>query len=383
MTKDVKADDTLTRETVSTPMSYREAGVDIDVLASGARDSPARPMSYREAGVDIDAKNRAFELMTGFVRSTFGPQVLSDFGTFGPMFSLGRYEQPVLVASADGVGTKLKIAFALNRHDTVGVDLVNHCVDDILTTGAEPLFFLDYFATGHLAPETVAEVVRGLATACREAGCALLGGETAEMPSFYAPGEYDLAGFIVGVVERDRAIDGSQIGGGDVALGLPSSGLHTNGYSLVRRIFGLTSAPSPADARGILESYYPELGRTLGEELLVPHRSYLPALRPHLGRIKGLAHITGGGLLDNVPRILPPGLAVRLDPKTWRRPPIFDLIQRLGRLEDSEMYRTFNVGLGMVVIVAPEDVEVIRTGIAGALVVGEVVPRAGPAVIVE
>ena len=343
---------------------------------------PAR-LTYRDAGVDIDAKHRAFDLMRGHVRSTFGPQVLSDFGTFGPMFALGKYREPVLVASTDSVGTKLKIAFALDKHDTVGIDIVNHCVNDILTTGAEPLFFLDYIGIGQLSPETVAELVKGLAAACREAGCALLGGETAELPSFYAPGEYDLAGFVVGVVERDRVIDGSRIRAGDVALGLPSSGLHTNGYSLVRRVFGLTPDLPAAEARRILETYRPELGRTLGEELLEPHRSYLKPLRPHLGRIKGLAHITGGGLLDNVPRILPEGLAVRFDPSRWARPPIFDLVQRLGRVADAEMYRTFNVGLGMVVVVAPEEAEPLAAAIPGAVMVGEVVEREGAPVLVE
>ena len=354
----------------------------MDESSSGGPTFGPGGLSYRDAGVDVDEKNRAFDLIRGAVRSTFGPRVLSDFGTFGPMLELGGYERPVLVASTDSVGTKLKIAFALDRHDTVGVDIVNHCVDDILTTGAEPLFFLDYFGTSKLVPETLAEVVRGLAAACREAGCALLGGETAELPSFYAPGEYDLVGFVVGVVERGRSIDGSRITAGDVVLGLPSSGLHTNGYSLARRVFGLTPGEAPAEIRRRLETHYPELGRTLGEELLEPHRSYLRDLRPHFGRIRGLAHITGGGLLDNVPRVLPSGLAVRFDPRAWVRPPIFDLIQKLGRVADHEMYRTFNVGLGMVAIVAPEEARSLLAGIPESRVVGEVVQREGPAVVV-
>jgi phosphoribosylformylglycinamidine cyclo-ligase len=338
-------------------------------------------LSYRDAGVDIDAKHRAFDLMKGHVRSTFGPQVLSDFGTFGPMFALGEHRAPVLVASADGVGTKLKLGFALDKHDTVGIDIVNHCVDDILTTGAAPLFFLDYVATGKLEPATVAEVVKGLAAGCRENGCALLGGETAEMPSFYQPGEYDLAGFIVGLVERDRVIDGSRIAAGDVLLALPSSGLHTNGYSLVRRVFGLADRSS-SEVRRALAVRYPDLGRTLGEELMEPHRSYLGPLRPHLARIKGLAHITGGGLLDNVPRVLPASFAARFDSKGWTRPPIFDLVQRLGGIPDAEMQRTFNLGLGMVIVVRPEDAGAMKAALPGCLEVGEIVPRAGPAVVV-
>lgn len=340
-------------------------------------------LSYRDAGVDIDAKNRAFDLMKGYVRSTFGPQVLSDFGTFGPMFALGEgADAPVLVASADGVGTKLKLAFALDKHDTVGVDIVNHCVDDILTTGATPLFFLDYIATGRLKPETVAEVIKGLSAGCRENGCALLGGETAEMPGFYQPGEYDLAGFIVGLVERDKAIDGSRIAAGDVLLALPSSGLHTNGYSLVRRVFGLAEA-SDDEIRRKLSAYYPELGRTLGDELMESHRSYLTALRPHLGRVKGLAHITGGGLLDNVPRVLPASAAARFDAASWTRPPIFALIQRLGDIPEVEMQRTFNLGLGMVVVAAPEEADSLQEAIPGCLRVGGIVPREGSAVLVE
>lgn len=339
-------------------------------------------LSYREAGVDIDAKNRAFDLMKGYVRSTHGPQVLSDFGTFGPMFALGAHRAPVLVASADGVGTKLKLAFALGKHDTVGIDIVNHCVDDILTTGAAPLFFLDYFATGRLEPEVVAEVVKGLSFACRENGCALLGGETAEMPSFYQPGEYDLAGFIVGLVERDRAIDGSRIAVGDALLALPSSGLHTNGYSLVRRVFGLADRPNE-EIRQSLAARYEELGRTLGEELMEPHRSYLAPLRPHLTRIKGLAHITGGGLLDNVPRVLPKLVAARFDGNAWSRPPIFDLIQRFGGIAEVEMQRTFNLGLGMVLVVAPDDADSLRAAIPGCLIVGEIVPREDSAVLVD
>jgi len=345
-------------------------------------------LSYRDSGVDIDAKNQAFDLMKGYVRSTFGPQVLSDFGTFGPMFALGQagspLDQPVLVASADGVGTKLKIAFLLDRHDTVGIDLVNHCVNDILTTGAQPLFFLDYFATAKLQPETVAQVVSGLATACREAGCALLGGETAEMPGFYMSGEYDLAGFIVGLVERNKAINGASIRPGDIAIGLPSSGLHTNGYSLVRRLFGLTNDTPTADARRKLDTFFTDLDRTLGDELLIPHRSYLNALRPHLGRVKGLAHITGGGLIDNTPRVLPSDVAVHFHPRLWSRPPIFDIIQALGRIDEQEMCRAFNVGIGMVAIAAPEEVDALLNDLPDAVVIGEATARGdGAAVFID
>jgi len=341
-------------------------------------------LTYRDAGVDIDAKNRAFELIKHNVRSTFGPHVLSDFGTFGPMLALGSgYREPVLVASADGVGTKLKLAFALGKHDTVGIDIVNHCVDDILTTGAQPLLFLDYYATGRLVPEVLADVVTGLAAACREAGCALLGGETAEMPGFYGEGEYDLAGFIVGIVEKGRRIDGSSIRPGDVALGLPSSGLHTNGYSLARKVFGLTDVPNDV-ARERLGEPYAELGTTLGDALMATHVSYLPALRPLLAQdpspVKGLAHITGGGFTDNVPRVLPADVAVRFFPERWARPPIFDLIQRRGKIADAEMYRAFNLGVGMVVIVSESHAGACLSALPGATAIGEVVPRQGAAV---
>lgn len=337
--------------------------------------------SYSDAGVDIDAGNRLVQMIKGLARSTFRPEVVTDLGAFGGLFALGSYVEPVLVSSVDGVGTKLKIAFALDKHDTVGMDLVNHCVNDILTCGAEPLFFLDYLATGRLVPEQVAEVVRGLAVACRESGCALIGGETAEMPGIYAPGEYDLAGFIVGVVERGHVLDGSHIQVGDVVLGLPSSGLHTNGYSLVRRVFGLTEVDRAGAAR-ILNQHFDELGRTLGEELLEVHRCYAGALRPVLDRVKGLAHITGGGLVDNVPRILPPGVAVRLDTSRWIVPPIFRLVQKAGEVDPAEMYRVFNMGLGMVAVCSPDQVDGVLRLVSDAVFVGEVVPADhGPRVI--
>lgn len=330
-------------------------------------------MIYREAGVDIDAGNRVVDLIRDHVRATFRPEVLADLGFFGGLFALG---DRVLVASADGVGTKLKIAFRLGRHDTVGFDLVHHCVNDILTCGAEPLFFLDYFATGKLDPEVAATVIQGIARACQGVGCALLGGETAELPGFYQPGEYDLAGFIVGLVARDRLITGQGIRAGDAVLGLPSSGLHTNGYSLVRRVFRLDGDPDLA--RATLERYVPELGRTLGEELLEPHRCYWPLLRPALPYLQGLAHITGGGLLDNIPRVLPAGLAVRLEADRWEQPPIFRLIARLSGADRAEMYRVFNMGLGMVLFVHPEAVATVRQLVPEARLVGEVVPQRGP-----
>ncbi len=278
----------------------------------------------------------------------------------------------MLVSSVDGVGTKLKIASALARHDTVGLDLVNHCVNDILTCGAEPLFFLDYIAVGKLVPEQVSALVLGLAQACREVGCALIGGETAEMPGLYAEGDYDLAGFIVGVVEKDKIITGETISAGDAIIGLPSSGLHTNGYSLVRKIFSVSQLPS----------YYPELGRTLGEELLEPHRCYYRQLKPLLPKIKGMAHITGGGLVDNVPRILPKGVTARFHTQSWAVPPIFQLIERQGKVDRDEMFHVFNMGIGMVVICSPGDADHIMGQLPGAKVIGEVVKGVGEARVV-
>ncbi|MDM7999981.1 MAG: phosphoribosylformylglycinamidine cyclo-ligase, partial [Dehalococcoidia bacterium] len=290
-----------------------------------------RKQAYAAAGVDIDAADRAKELIKKHVRSTMRPEVLSDIGFFGGFFEIKGYREPVLVASTDGVGTKLKIANALGKHDTVGIDLVNHCVNDILTCGAEPLFFLDYMALGKMAPEKVEAIVRGLAKACREVNCALIGGETAEMPGMYAPEDYDLAGFIVGVVEKKKRLDGSRIAPGDAILALPSSGLHTNGYSLARKIFG--------DDRASLNRRYAELGGTVGRALLEPHRCYFKDIKPVLPWVKGLAHITGGGFEGNVPRVLPEGLGAHFSKGSWTVPPIFPLIQRLGKVDDAEMYR--------------------------------------------
>lgn len=317
----------------------------------------SQPTTYRDAGVDIDAANRATEKIKELARATFNVRTLSDIGSFGGMFdgAFPAMRQPVLVASADGVGTKLKIAFATKVHNTIGRDLVNHCVNDILVQGARPLFFLDYIATGKLTPETVASLVEGVANGCRENGCVLLGGETAEMPGFYADGEYDVAGFIVGVVDRKKVIDGHSIAPGDVVLGLPSVGLHTNGYSLARKLFFEVAGYRT-------DTYLDELCETVGAALLKPHLSYLRALEGLLdsGVIKGLAHITGGGLLENIPRVLPGGTRVEIRRGSWPVLPIFTLMQRVGKIADAEMYRTFNMGVGMVIICAVSGVSTIR-----------------------
>lgn len=328
--------------------------------------------AYRQAGVDIDAGVRAVDLMRRAVRSTHGPRVLADVGYFGGLFAL---DGQVLVASADGVGTKLKLAFVLGRHRSVGQDIVNHCVNDILTCGAKPLFFLDYIASGKIVPEQIAEVVEGMAEACKEAGCALLGGETAEMPGMYHDGEYDVAGFIVGSTTRDALVLGKKLTPGDMVLALPSNGLHTNGYSLARKALGLDG--DVAETRRKLEQYESSLGRTLADALAEPHRSYLREIEPLLeldGRpLKGMAHITGGGLVENIPRILPEGCAVELYTGTWEVPPLFRLIQREGAISESEMARVFNMGLGMILVAAPEQAPAIMRACPEATEVGRVV----------
>ena len=331
-------------------------------------------MDYKTSGVDIDAGLAVVERVKHLARATFTDGVLSDIGTFGGLFrpELSGMDEPVLVASADGVGTKLRVAFVAGVHTTVGIDLVNHCVNDILVQGARPIFFLDYLATGRLAPEVSAEVIAGVADGCRENACALLGGETAEMPGFYADGEYDLAGFVVGLVDRTRIIDGRTIAPGDALIGLPSSGLHTNGYSLARQIV--------FERLGLrVDAEVEALGCTVGEELLRPHRSYLATVRPAIetGRVKGIAHVTGGGLTDNVPRILPEACMAVIDPERWPRLPIFEWLQTAGAVPDAEMYRTFNMGVGLVVACAPDDAhavlaKLITCGEVGAAVIGEV-----------
>jgi phosphoribosylformylglycinamidine cyclo-ligase len=311
-------------------------------------------MDYKASGVDIDAGNEAVRRIRGLARSTFTPNVLSDIGSFGGLFrfTTGSFQDPVLVSSADGVGTKLRVAFLAGKHDTVGEDLVNHCVNDILVQGAEPLFFLDYFGTGRLSPAVAESVVTGMARACRANSCALLGGETAEMPGFYADGEYDIAGFIVGVVERGRLITGATIAPGDVLIGVPSTGLHTNGYSLARRI-----AFDHLQLK--VDSFVPELGRSIGEVLLEPHRSYLPLIKPLLatGSIKGMAHITGGGITENLPRILPEGTAARIRTSSWSVPRLFTWLQESGRVPMDDMMRTFNMGIGLIAAVDPDKVD--------------------------
>jgi len=325
-------------------------------------ESPDAGWTYAKAGVDIDAQDRALAEVRKLARATFTAGVLGDIGGFGGCYALdpGEESGTVLVASADGVGTKLKVAQLAGRHDTVGEDLVNHCVNDILVQGARPLFFLDYIATGVLAPGVVVEVVRGLARGCAANECALLGGETAEMPGLYAPGDLDLAGFIVGACRRDQLLPRRDVRPGDALVALPASGLHTNGYSLARKVFlevlGLTVEDSVA-----------ELGCTVGEELLKVHRSYLRAVAPLLprGLVKAAAHITGGGIPDNLPRALPPGVGAEIDLGSWQEPPVFRLIRAAGRVPEGDMRRTFNLGVGMILVVGAEDVDAVLAELAG------------------
>ena len=306
-------------------------------------------VSYRAAGVNIDEADRAVSSIRAMAQSTFTRSVLTDIGSFGGGYHLQGYRDPVLVSSADGVGTKLKLAFLTGRHATVGEDLVNHCVNDIAVQGAVPLFFLDYFAVGKLDARVAAEVISGVARGCRANGCALIGGETAEMPGFYAPGEYDIAGFIVGAVERRMMLTGAQIKPGDVLIGLPSSGLHTNGYSLARKLLFEVAGHTP-DAR------LTELESTIADELLKLHRSYLTPLRAlhDAGILKGAAHITGGGITDNTPRILPKGLGVRIDLGSWPVLPIFEVLRKIGKIPEQDWRRTFNLGIGMIFVVSPK-----------------------------
>ena len=334
-------------------------------------------LSYRDAGVDIDAGNRSVELMKAHVRATFRREVLSDIGGFGGLFALDtkKYREPVLVSGTDGVGTKLKLAFMMDKHDTIGQDAVAMCVNDILVQGAEPLFFLDYIAVGKLNPEKVADIVGGVARACSESGCSLIGGETAEMSGFYPDGEYDIAGFAVGVAEKSRLITGATIQAGDVLLGIPSSGVHSNGFSLVRRICfdhkGFTS-----------DTFVQELGRSLGEELLTPTRLYPKICLPLIEQfaIKGMVHITGGGFYDNIPRVLPAGCGVVVDIDSWPKPGIFDLLQQWGQVAWPEMYRTFNMGIGMIMVVAEEDAPAVQRALADK---GEICYRIGRVVAGE
>jgi phosphoribosylformylglycinamidine cyclo-ligase len=311
-------------------------------------------ISYRDSGVDIDAGARAVELMKKYVTRTHITGVIGGIGGFGGAFQpdLSGYKNPVLVSGTDGVGTKLKLAFMMDKHDTVGIDCVAMCVNDIACMGAAPLFFLDYIATGKLEPEKIAEIVKGMSDGCCEAGCALIGGETAEMPGFYGEGEYDMAGFAVGIVDRDRIIDGSWIEEGDLLVGIPSSGLHSNGFSLVRRIVFEKEGLS-------VDTYVEEFGCTLGEELIKPTRIYVRHIKKAMGlvNLKGVVHITGGGFIDNIPRVIPRGLMAGIQLGRWEIPPVFSYLQRKGNVETGEMFRTFNMGIGLVMVVSPEEAD--------------------------
>ncbi|MEE8369440.1 MAG: phosphoribosylformylglycinamidine cyclo-ligase [Dehalococcoidia bacterium] len=341
-----------------------------------SQDKPPQH-AYAAAGVDIDAAERLVSRFANLAKRTRRPEVLADVGPFGGLFRLGSYREPVLVASTDGVGTKVKLAALLEKYYGVGEDIVSQNINDVLCAGAEPLFFLDYIGSAPLPDEAKVELVRGIAAACREAGCSLLGGETADMPGVYAPGDFDLVGFVVGVVERDAVIDGSGIREGDTLLGLPSSGLHSNGFSLVRKVFSVGLDGDPDVELAVLYANYPGLGTTLGEELLRRHRCYYNELKPVLPLLKGIAHISGGGLPGNVPRMLPEALAARLDRSAWRPQPLFRLIQERGNIAEEEMYRTFNMGLGMVMAVAPENADAVRSQLRDALVVGQVLRGSG------
>lgn len=336
-----------------------------------------KSVTYKDAGVDIDAGNRFVDMIKPLVKATSRPEVLTDIGGFGGLFSFhaDKYKKPTLVSSTDGVGTKLKLAFMMDKHDTVGIDLVAMCVNDIIVQGAEPLFFLDYMATGKLAPEKAAEVVKGISEGCQLAGCALIGGETAEMPGFYAEGEYDVAGFTVGAVDNDQIIDGSAITVGDKIIGIASSGLHSNGYSLARKVF--------FEHMGLdVNDTLPEFGQSIGLEMLTPTRIYVKTILNLIRdfSIKGMAHITGGGLLENIPRVLPKHCDAIIKRDSWEKPVIFDVLQKGGNIEEMEMHRTFNNGLGMVLIVPADQCEDILIRLSGlnekAWEIGEIAKNA-------
>jgi phosphoribosylformylglycinamidine cyclo-ligase len=338
-------------------------------------DTTSDRMSYAGAGVDIDAANEAKKQISRLVQRTFTPGVLTGIGSFGALFRFDRerYRDPLLVSSCDGVGTKLKIAFVTGIHDTVGYDLVSHCVSDIMVQGARPLFFLDYIACGTMQPGIVEQIVSGLVRGCEESRCALIGGETAEMPDFYPPGEYDLAGFIVGVVERSELIDGSRIESGDAVLGLAAAGLHTNGYSLARKLFFDRLGMQP-------DNVIPGVGQTVAKALLAPHRCYYPLVEPLLdsGLIRGMAHITGGGITENLPRILPMKTTAHIRIDSWPVLPIFRFMQEKGNIEATEMFRAFNMGIGLILVVARQDVAAVRSHFEGqgepCYEIGSIVP---------
>jgi phosphoribosylformylglycinamidine cyclo-ligase len=347
-----------------------------------SKSEPSQSLTYRDAGVDIDAGDELVENIKPFARKTLREGVLAGIGGFGAMFEIarGRYREPVLVAGTDGVGTKLKLAFELNRHSTIGVDLVAMSVNDILTHGAEPLFFLDYFACGKLDVAAATEVIKGIAAGCEQAGCALIGGETAEMPGMYPTGEYDLAGFAVGIVEKSRIVDGSGIAAGDIVLGIASSGAHSNGYSLIRKIIAVKAMDLSAKLAG----------KTLSDLILAPTRIYVKPVLKLLEtvNVKGLAHITGGGLVDNVPRVLAEALAARIERAAWPMPPLFAWLKEQGNIADAELFRVFNCGIGMVAVVSPRDEAAAVKSLEAA---GETVwrigrierrPKGGPQVVI-
>ena len=325
--------------------------------------------SYLAAGVDVPALERLKQRIKEYSAETQQAIPLQAARGFAGLYPLTGYREPVLVASTDGVGTKIKVASALGQWESVGADLVILNVNDVLTWGARPLFFLDYLAVGELDTDALEPLVKGMASACKQVGCALIGGETAQMPGVYASGDMDMAGFLVGAVEKDEALDSSTVKAGDVIMGVPSSGLHTNGFSLVRRVFGLDEDASP------LWQHYDDLGRTLGEELLVPHRSYYPLLEPVLPLVKTMSHITGGGLPGKLPLVLPDGRAAKLDRSSWERPAIFELIQHTGNVDTGEMYRVFNMGMGMCMVCSPENVVAVVDAVPDARVVGEVIAQ--------
>ena len=328
--------------------------------------------TYESAGVDLEASQRVKERIKEVAKKTYGPNVLGGVGGFGAMYRVGGYKDPVLVSSTDPVGTKLMVAVMANNFDQIGADLVNACVNDLIVIGADPLFFLDYVATSVMDPNIVETVVIGIANACQEVGCALIGGETSEMPGVFSDDNFDLSGFVVGAVEAEQMLTPMEnIKEGDTLIGIPSNGLHTNGYSLVRHVFQLHAN------RTILSEYVQELGETLGEALLRPHPSYYSILKPVFQMSKGIAHITGGGLYENMPRMLPSGLAVRFDASLWESPPVFQLIQKQGGIDIEEMYRVYNMGLGMVVVCEPEETNTILGSVKGSLVTGEVVIDTG------
>jgi phosphoribosylformylglycinamidine cyclo-ligase len=327
---------------------------------------PEKKGAYAQAGVDFDVAISAKESIKRLAARTNNPGVLKGIGFFGSLFDMKGWKDAAIVSHVDGVGTKLRVAILMKKNDTIGMDIVNHCINDIFTCGATPLFFLDYIGMGKLVQKQIEDIVSGLTAACEENGCALVGGETAEMPGIYGPGDYDLVGFIVGAVEKKNVIDGRTITDGDLILGLPSSGVHTNGYSLVRQVFDIDKTPT------VLTKHYSGIGRTLGEELLEPHRCYYPVLKSLLPKVKGLAHITGGAFKKNIPRVVPEGLTAHLDKSSWRVPPIFRLIQKTGDIDEAEMYRVFNMGIGMAVFCSPQNAPSLLKKLPDAVTIGRV-----------